>query len=93
MVSAGQSAPHPVVLATLHTVSGIVSSRRVTSLTSRAYEWSVVWCRTVELDCNALSARFAGYDDAACPHVLQAHDGSSDRCLGNMRACHRNTRA
>jgi hypothetical protein len=49
-----------------------VSSYRVTPPVSRACEQSAAQRCTVEPHCSGLAARFAGYDDTACPHVLQA---------------------
>jgi hypothetical protein len=42
MVSVGRSVPRPIVLVTLHTVSGTAPSHRVTFPVSRACEWSIV---------------------------------------------------
>jgi hypothetical protein len=84
IVSAERSTPHPVVLTTLHKVSGTVPSRWVTSPASCAYERSATRRHTVELDCNALFAHLVGYDDTACPHILQKHDDSGVRRLGNI---------
>jgi hypothetical protein len=84
MVSGGRSAPHPIVLATLHTGSG-------TSPASRACAWSAARCHNIELHCSTLSAHLAGYDDAAYSHILQSHNDSEIRCLGNMHACLENT--
>jgi hypothetical protein len=71
--------------------SGTMSSRRVISPTSRACERSVVRRHSRELHCSTLSARLAGYDDAACPYVLQVRDGYGIMHLGNMHACLGNT--
>jgi hypothetical protein len=44
----------------------------VTSLTNRTCKWPAARCCTIVLHYSNLSARLAGYDDAARPHVLQA---------------------
>jgi hypothetical protein len=51
-------------------------------------EWSI----GSVLHCSRLSARLIGINCVACPHVLQAYDGSDIRRLGNMRACVGNMR-
>jgi hypothetical protein len=66
-------------------VSDTLSSRQVTSPASRAYEQSAARRHTVELYCSVLSAHLVGYNDIACSHVLQTHDGSDVIHLGNMR--------
>jgi hypothetical protein len=39
---------------------------------NRAQEWAAARRCIVEPHCSGLSTRLVGYDDAACPHVLQA---------------------
>jgi hypothetical protein len=52
-------------------------------------EWYIV----LVLHCSCMSARLAGIDCAARPHVLQAHDDTDVRRLGNLRVCIENMHA
>jgi hypothetical protein len=46
-------------------------------------EWSAV----LALHCSHLSARLAGIDCSARPHVLQVHDGPDVRHIENVCSC------
>jgi hypothetical protein len=72
MVWAAHGASHPVGLATWRVVHSIDTSCRVIASGIHAPMQSAMRRYTVARLYTRMSARFAGYDDAMCPHVLYA---------------------
>jgi hypothetical protein len=80
------------VLSSYHTA---LSQQRGAMLSCHAVTVAVPykWSTGSTLHYSRLSTHLAGIKCTACPHVLEAHDGSDIRRLGNMHVCIGNMRA